>query len=202
MSERANLWGVGRPLQGATSVTRLIYYVLGQAGDPGLTVDEVVARVGDQLPAGYVWRKYQAYLETNRKKNRRRRPDTLATARARVSEPTPAARARATRFVVGKALQNMSQLDKNGERAAIPRPDGHYVVGLRTPRAMKGLEGKYDESGEITRKAVTTMELVRVLRPYIETIQTRRAAKRNMPTMSIALAAALERWYEAHAVKV
>ena len=96
----------------------------------------------------------------------------------------------------------MTKVTKDGERAAFRRPDGRYVVGLRVPRAMKGLEGKYDESGEITRRAVTTMELVRELRPVLKEIEVRRnTARAHLPTISKALAAALERWYEAHAVE-
>lgn len=190
--KRESVRGTGRDTAGATSVTMQIWYELQQAGERGYTVDEVLEKVKPRVPPGYAWRRYvRARASMHRGKIGNRSSDfTLAD--------TPGARAAAVRYIVTQSLGNMVR-----DRTAIRRPDGYYAVGPRKPRSAFSDE-QHDFDGSVSRKHVADMQLMRVLtgpNGVLQTIATIRTSpqKRHLPAISVPLAAALERWAEAHA---
>jgi hypothetical protein len=87
-------------------------------------------------------------------------------------------------------------------RSALRRPDGRYAAGPRKPRSVFTDE-QHDFDGSISRKHVADMQLMRILtgpNGVIQAIAAVRAApqKKHFPAISMVLAAALERWAEAH----
>ena len=195
MSPRESVRGVGRDHAGATSITMQIWYELRQSGQTGLTLDELFVKVVDRVPAGYAWRRYLRQRQTQEQHRlghleESKRPNSLPTI-----PDTPANRAAAVRYVVRASLQSMLPY-----HTAIRRPDGHYVVGPRKPKSVFSDE-QHDFDHSVSRKAVADMELMRVLTGpdgVLALVQERRRQHRNLPSVSTQLAAALDKWVEAH----
>jgi hypothetical protein len=169
-----------------------IWYELQQVGERGYTLDELVEKVKPRVPAGYAWRRY---LGHRRSKIRSR---TKGLSSDSIIADTPGNRAQAVRYVVNDSLVSMVRC-----RTAIRRPDQRYAVGVRKPKSVFTDE-QHDFDGSISRKHVADMQLMRVLtgpNGVIEAIAAVRASpqKKHLPAISVPLAAALERWVEAHA---
>ena len=175
-----------------------IWYELGRAGEAGLTLDELVERVGPHVPRGYAWRRYVASIES-RQRNRLRERGLVRSPlpRSELVPDTPGNRALAIRSLVRTTAQDMMANKKSP--SAIRRPDGRYVVGPRKPRSVFSDEF-HDFDGSVSRKAVTDMELVRFLRTLLAQINEGRAhgAKHN-PAISLSFETVLRRWFDAHA---
>jgi len=113
-------------------------------------------------------------------------------------DDTPGNRATAVRYIIRKSTSDMVK-----RNSALRRPDGRYAVGPRKPRSAFTDE-QHDFDGSVSRKHVADMQLMRVLtgpNGVLQTIAAGRASpqKRHLPAISVPLAAALERWAEAHA---
>ena len=182
--KRESVRGTGRDQTGATSVTMQIWYELNQAGQVGLTFDEVLQKVSPRVPPGYAWRAY------NRERARR---TTTIDGPASIVVDTPKNRASSVRYVVQKSLSNMTAVG-----SALKRPDGHFAA-LRTPKAAYSIE-QHDFDGSITRKEVALMEWLRVARPLITWIESdwKPNHSKALPTLSVAFYAVTRRLVEAH----
>jgi hypothetical protein len=197
-SKRQSVRGAGRDTSGATGVTMQIWYELEQAGEAGLSFAEILGRVSPRVPAGYAWRKYLANQRSKRKHDIKRRhaaeEATTPSSSAAILD-TPANRMRAVRFTIQESLSKMVVL-----HTAIRRPSDQYAVGVRKPKSYIPDE-QLDYDGRISRAAVSDMELIRVLRPVLEQIETRLAqpGRHHLPAISQSLASALKRWFDAHA---
>jgi hypothetical protein len=192
----SNFRGSGRPTSGATSITMQIYHELTQAGEAGLSFEEIVERVKGRVPAGYAWRKYQADRLGKQARDERYRGISATRTRTTVrvaDEPSPTDRVKAIRFTVRTCLNGM--IDARS-RTAIRRPDGRYAVGLRPPRETSGLEGKYDEDGQITRRQVALMEFLRLARPLVARVEAERLRDhppKHLPAISAVLYASIKK---------
>jgi hypothetical protein len=162
-----------------------IWYELGRAGDAGLTLDELVEKVGARVPTGYARRKLWA----------RESVRARSESRTGVAAPsTPEFDQRAVRYVIRESLGSMTN---PRSQTAVRRDTGRYVVGARKPRALFSDE-QYDFDGSVTRRAVSDMELMRVLSPLRDQLNVLPGGR--LPAMSRQLAAALARWLDAHHV--
>ncbi len=162
---------------------------LKEAGAAGLSFDEVLAKVGPDVPAGYAWRAYVS----SRRSWAAIRKGTRAESPARVPTivDTPAHRVAAIRFIVRKSLGDMVRL-----HTAIRRTDGRYAEGVRKPKSVFTDEQE-DVSKERTRKLITTMELIRKVDELEQ--QLKHAKRENyMPKDFLS---AVRRWRAAHAVQ-
>jgi hypothetical protein len=185
--KRESLRGTGRDTAGATSVTMQIWYELQQAGQHGLSFEELLDKVTSRVPAGYAWRRYL--------KHRSSLIQSRGSSFVSDIEDSPSSRASSIRYVVRASVQSMVQL-----HSAIRRPDSRYAVGPRKPKSVFTDE-QHDFDGSVSRRAVADMELMRILTGpdgILALVQERRRRHKNMPTVSTQLAAALDKWAEAH----
>jgi len=191
-AKRESVRGVGKDHAGATSVTMQIWYELQRAGARGYDLDELIERVKERVPAGYAWRRYLRQRQAWAEANQRRLQSSNGTSSI---VDTPGARVAAVRYVVRSAVSGMVKA-----HTAIRRPDGRYAVGPRKPRSVFTDE-QHDFDHAVSRKAVADMELMRILigpDGVLALVSERRRRHKNMPTVSTQLAAALEKWVEAH----
>lgn len=186
--KRESVRGTGRDTAGATSVTMQIWYELHQAGQPGLSFEDLLDKVSPRVPSGYAWRRYLRH----KKSLIQSRGSSFVSG----PEDTPSNRAAAIRYVVRASAQSMIQL-----HSAIRRPDGRYAVGPRKPKSVF-TDDQHDFDHAVSRRAVANMELMRLLiGPFglLERIRLGQLRpKSDMPKLRVAEAAALERWAEAH----
>ena len=144
-----------------------IWYELEQAGQAGLTFDELLEKVSPRVPAGYAWRRYV------RDKANHRRSDAKISSEIRkpivISDEindTPANRQRAVHYVVRQTLQNMQR----GNAMVLKRSNGQFAV-LRKPKIKGFTEEQYDFDGSITRKEAAVMDWLREMRLLIEYVE-------------------------------
>lgn len=194
MNARESVRGVGRDHPGATDVTMRIWYALQQAGDDGLSLEEILEQVGPNISPGYAWRRYVRLTLTNRKRMQvvRSENGSIASHNKEVTD-TPGRRAAALRSLVRGTLQDMLRYDRP---SALRRPNGRYVVGPRKPKSVFTDE-VHDFDGSVSRRAVADMELARVVGPILKHIDDVRGRRGNLPTISVKLELALRQWYRA-----
>lgn len=181
---RESVRGAGKDHSGATSVTMQIWYELDQAGQTGLTFDELLQKVSPRVPAGYAWRRY------NRDYTRR---SNLSGSSERL-EDTTANRRRAVHFVVRHSVENMRRVG-----SVLKRADGHLAT-LRKPKAAFTDE-QHDFDGSITHKEVAMMEFLRLWRPRAVQIVNEWMPHHpagDMPTLRVAEFAVIQKLIEAH----
>jgi hypothetical protein len=174
-----------------------IWYELDQAGQAGLTFDEVLEKVSPRVPAGWAWRRYNRQRQAQRRYDDARlapRSDRASTTAQSDVPDTPHARTLAVRYAVRSCLAGMV-----AGGTGFKRPDGHFVA-LRKPKSVFTDE-QHDFDGSVTHKSVALMEFLRVARPFVERIEAEwlpSKAPGHMPHIPVTLYAALTRLVEAH----
>src|SRR5262245_13131853 len=123
MAKRESVRGSGKDQTGATHVTMVIYHHLKEAGEAGLSLEELVAKVSPQVAEGYAWRRY-----VRDARSRRRSYDTKSVDEGRTPlrrhkpiEDTPGRRLAAVRQLIRRTATDMT---KPASLTAIRRPDG------------------------------------------------------------------------------
>jgi len=199
MAKRESVRGSGKDQPGAMHVTMVIHHHLKEAGETGLSLEELVAKVSPQVPEGYAWRRYVRDMQ-GLQRRRKAKEDVEAGRRTPlrhlVIEDTPGRRAVATRQLIRRTVTDMTKPDR---LTAIRRPDKRYAVGPRIPRSMFS-EEVHDVEGRRSRQHVSDMELLRIARPIVAEASARRLAGRHTMTLPQPLVSALERWIAAHEV--
>jgi hypothetical protein len=171
-----------------------IWYELDQAGQVGLTVEEILDKVSPRVPAGYAWRRYNRQRQAQRTYAQQKpaRGDRDLTLPQSPLADSPKERARSVQYVIRSSLSSMVQ-----SGTALKRGDGHYAA-LRKPKAAFTDE-QHDFDGSITRKEVALMEWLRLARPLIAYVTEQRARRpHDMPHIPVAFYAATQRLVEAH----
>lgn len=163
-----------------------IWYELDQAGEAGMTFNELLEKVTPRVPLGYAWRRYN-----------RRRANTSGIAKASTIPlaDTPANRKRSVRYIVRNMTDNMRR-----DRTILKRPDGRFAA-LRKPRSAF-TDDQHDFDNSLSRKQVSIMELLRqcrALRAKVEADRTREHPPQHLPAVSKGLYAAIEKFVDAHA---
>jgi hypothetical protein len=174
-----------------------IWYELEQAGQPGLTFDEIIEKVRPRVPAGYAWRRY-VRDKANHRRSDAKTSSEITTAHLISDEvsDTPANRQRAVHYVVRQTLQNMQR----GNAMVLKRPDGHFAA-LRKPKIRGFTDEQYDFDGSVTRKHVALMDLLRIWRARVAEIDSQWIPTHHagdMPTLRVADYAVIKRFVEAH----
>lgn len=161
----------GRRPAGADHTTMLLWHAISDAGETGITRDELVTVVGPRVNAGHAKRRYLVHLE---REHRRRNcvANGLAT-----QFPTfeNLDLDRAKNFFVTSTLSNMR---KHG--TANRDDQGRYRAG-RKPRAPRYQqdEAVLDPTGARTRMLMNSNEAIRAVRQLLERHEQSFRAKPN-----------------------
>jgi hypothetical protein len=160
----------GRRPAGAENTTMLLWHAMNDAGDAGITRDELVAVVGPRINAGHARRRYlvKRLHRYNSKVPSSRR--LLGTPTFEDTDPDEA-----KRFLITATLDHMRDLG-----TATRDEQRHYRVG-RKPRAARYQQDDavLDPSGVRTRMHMGTNEALRVLNAFAK---RRRASYRAQLT--------------------
>ena len=149
--------GADRITVGTSDFTMRIWQLVDDAGDDGLSRDEIVELVAPHVNAGYARRRYLSRLN----RTERHRSDTLGMKVARVSTWEDIEVGAARSYVIRKTLENMRQ------RGSLVRgEDDRYRAG-RKPRYLRD-ERKLDLNGDLTRLHMNGNEALRALKPALE----------------------------------
>lgn len=149
MTSTANRWGGARARAGATDTTMLIWKVIN--ANPGITADELLVKVSDQIPLGWAKRRFAGAKPLE----------------ARVAEARGSASARAKRYVLSDTLSHMRRF------GAVRRDEAGRYTTERPIKNYSGDSAQVDETGDVAAEHLNAAYALKKLRAFRARAQSR-----------------------------